>query len=80
MDCGCFLFCSHATKTRLGKCVGEGGNGSEGIGDGDMPEYIAWDKTLVDAEYIEELVKTKEGLNREQQGFEIQFGQLSEYP
>ena len=45
-------------KTRLGKCAGERGSGGEGSGNGGMLEYIAWDRTLVDAEYLEELVKT----------------------
>ena len=44
-------------KTRLGKHAGEVGSGSEGSGDGSMAEHIVWDKTLADAEYLEELVK-----------------------
>ena len=46
-------------KTRLGKCGGEGGGGGEGSGDGGMLEYIAWDKSSEDTEYLEELVKNK---------------------
>ena len=46
-------------KTRSGKHAGKWGGGGEGSGDRGTPEYIAWDKTLPDTEYLEELVKNK---------------------
>ena len=42
-----------------GKHEGEVGSRVEGLGDTHSPQYIAWDKTLADAEYLEELVKNK---------------------
>ena len=44
-------------KTRSGKHAGEASSGGEGGRDGVMMECM-WDKHLVDADYLEELVKT----------------------
>ena len=44
-------------KTRSGKCAGEVSGGGEGGGDKVMVDNILWDKTLVDVDFLEELVK-----------------------
>ena len=46
-------------KTRLGKCAGEVGSGSKGGINTNSVQYIIWDKMLVDADYLEELVKNQ---------------------
>ena len=46
-------------KTRSAKHAREVGCGGEGGGDRAIMEYIMWDKTLADTDYMEELVKSK---------------------
>ena len=47
-------------KTRSGKCAREVGIGVEGCGNANRSmQYIAWDNALADADYLEELVKSK---------------------
>ena len=56
----CFLYCFilMLEKTRLGKCAEEVSSGGKGGGNTVCMQYIAWDKTSVDADFLEELVKT----------------------